>query len=179
MVKRFWDHVDVKMAEGCRICGDSEVDRAHIVPRRYDKKIDEAKDLPEHTKAYLSASGVDTRTVLYVHPDGIVPLCRKHHEDYDHNKMDLLPHLSKAEQGHAAATVGLIGALNRTTRGDVNETVLDSLEMVYMRVDQMVKKLRAQRVKVPLWVAVTMERALKVGRGTLVAAGRLDEDGSN
>jgi hypothetical protein len=47
--------------------------------------------------------------------DCICPLPRHIHRLYDRGEFDLLPHLSLAEQAHAAGHLGLLGALKRTT----------------------------------------------------------------
>lgn len=54
------------------------------------------------------------------HPDCIVPLCRSCHDDYDHNRLELLPILQDRdgflkEQAHAVLHLGIAGAFERTT----------------------------------------------------------------
>jgi len=50
-----------------------------------------------------------------VNPYDIVPLCQRHHNDYDGRRLDLLPHLSFAEQAAAVGHVGIMAALRRIT----------------------------------------------------------------
>lgn len=74
---------------GCRICGQSPVDPAHVVSR--------------------AQGGCED-------PLCVIPLCRKHHREYDADRtLDVLPVLNREEQAHAVSHVGLISALERTT----------------------------------------------------------------
>lgn len=79
----------------CIVCWQGPCDPAHLIDRSL---------APDH--------GGD--------PIRVVPLCRRHHSDYDVGLLDLLPHLSphwRHEVG-SAVTVhpgGLIGALERIT----------------------------------------------------------------
>jgi hypothetical protein len=73
----------------CRECYRTNVDPAHVTPK--------------------ANGGCD-------HPDCVIPLCRQHHREYDHERtLDVLPLLTKAEQAHAVAHVGLATAYQRLT----------------------------------------------------------------
>jgi hypothetical protein len=72
----------------CRSCGRFGVHPAHVVDR--------------------SLGGCDEALC-------VVALCPVCHRDYDLHTLDVLPLLSREEQGHAALHLGLIGALERTT----------------------------------------------------------------
>ncbi len=79
----------MKVAEHvCRSCGERPCDPAHVTPR--------------------SLGGCDAA-------ECVIPLCRVCHWGLDENRMDVLPLLTREEQGHAAAHLGLIGALERST----------------------------------------------------------------
>lgn len=50
----------------------------------------------------------------YVHPDSIIPLCSRHHLEYDARQLDLLPYLYVHEQSRACEDAeGFISALKR------------------------------------------------------------------
>lgn len=73
----------------CRVCFNVNPDAAHATP----KSIGGCAD-----------------------PACVVPLCRSCHRLYDHEKrLDLLPYMTREEQAHAVAHLGIIGALERTT----------------------------------------------------------------
>ena len=79
----------------CIVCWQSPCDPAHLIPRSL---------APDH--------GGD--------PIRVVPLCRRHHTDYDEGALDLLPHLTWAwrhEVSHAVQICpgGILGALERIT----------------------------------------------------------------
>lgn len=85
--KRDWSDARAKVDdEGrCRInsgCMGS-LEAAHVIGR----KCDEPRNF--HGKT------------LYVHPDSVVPLCRRHHLMYDGHELDLLPYLTVLEQVRA------------------------------------------------------------------------------
>ena len=89
---RDWTAAREKIAGcGCRICGDTPVDPAHIIPR----------------SRVRPGIGEDARN--------IVPLCRAHHAAYDQGRWDLLPWLTREEQAYAVELVGLAEAYQRTT----------------------------------------------------------------
>jgi hypothetical protein len=95
-VRRDWTAAREKVArEGrCRYCGRADgLQAAHVIGRKHD------------------ATGM-------VNPNDIVPLCLEHHHQYDHGKhgLELLPHLTYAEQAAAVSHVGIMAALKRTTR---------------------------------------------------------------
>jgi len=75
----------------CLVCGRSDVDPAHLVPR--------------------SRGGCD-------HPECVVPLCRRCHRAFDDGRLDLLPYLEphrRAELAHALQHLGLLALLERLT----------------------------------------------------------------
>lgn len=98
-IVRDWTAARLKVdIEGrCRVCGSTiGVQAAHVVGRKYDGAV--------------------------VDSDDVVPLCsRTHdgrggcHQAYDAGRLELLPHLSHAEQARAALHVGLVRAIARTT----------------------------------------------------------------
>jgi hypothetical protein len=45
--------------------------------------------------------------------DAIVPLCREHHTAFDAHRIDLLPHLTYAEQAEAVRVIGIERARER------------------------------------------------------------------
>lgn len=101
---RVWTAALAKVqAEGrCRVCGEdrAKLDAAHTIGREHDHLID-----PEQP-------GMGR----FVDPLDVVPLCRRHHDEFDgraSTRLDLLPYLSKAEQAAAVRHVGIIGALRR------------------------------------------------------------------
>lgn len=74
------------------------VERAHVIGREHDD--------PHPTRA----------GVLIVRAESVVPLCRRHHAEYDGRRLDLLPYLDVAEQVHAVAQAGgLVAALYRVS----------------------------------------------------------------
>lgn len=95
--RRDWSDALAKVAqEGrCRVCAAERPQVAHVLGRRHDR------DGPDGT--------------LLVAPEDVVPLCERCHRAYDARDLDLLPHLTRAEQARAAALAGLIGALRRTS----------------------------------------------------------------
>lgn len=101
--KRDWTLAQAKVedeGEFCRVCGAIEVEKAHILGRKYDQPI---------------SPGSKTLLVL---PDRIVPLCgewaNRCHQRYDAHELDLLPYLTTAEQAQAILDAGSIGlALQR------------------------------------------------------------------
>lgn len=100
---RSWDAALTKVrSEGrCRVCGEHRVrlEAAHTVGREHDRLID--PEQPDMGR--------------YVDPADVVPLCVTHHRAFDARELDLLPHLTLAEQAAAAAHVGLVAALRRLT----------------------------------------------------------------
>lgn len=89
---RDWTAARAKVdREPCRVCLSPFVDAAHIIPR--------SRATP--------GPGEDARN--------IVPLCRKHHVEYDQGRLDLLPYLTREEQAYAVELVGLYEAYRRTT----------------------------------------------------------------
>lgn len=95
-MRRDWTAAREKVTrEGrCRYCGRTDtLQAAHVLSRKHDAGT-------------------------LVNPNDVVPLCLEHHQQYDHGKhgLELLPHLTYAEQAAAVAHVGIMAALRRTTR---------------------------------------------------------------
>lgn len=79
----------VREESWCRVCLGSNVDPAHAISR--------------------AQGGCDD-------PECVLPLCRKHHDEYDHARtLDVLPYATRAEQAHAVAHVGIAAAYRRLT----------------------------------------------------------------
>ena len=94
-IARDWSEARAKVAtEGvCRVCGAGWPQAAHLVGRRHDRAGGNGK--------------------LRVEPDVVVPLCEACHRAYDGRRLDLLPHLTRAERARAVELVGLVAALRR------------------------------------------------------------------
>lgn len=96
-VKRDWCRAVAKKAreQGCRVCGDGyNLESAHIIGRSQDEP--------------------DEKGVLIVHEDSTIPLCQKHHKEYDARRFDLLPYLTSSEQARATYEAGgIVSALRR------------------------------------------------------------------
>ena len=97
MARRDW-HAPIEKVQQesrCRVCGRTglKLDACHVIPRSRVKP----------------GPGEDARN--------IVPMCRQHHTDYDHGRLDLLPYLSREEQAYAVELVGLEEARRRITNG--------------------------------------------------------------
>ena len=91
MKRRDWTAAWEKIADDpfCRVCGARDmIDPAHVVPR---------------------SRGADCEA------DAVVGLCRSCHTDYDGGRLELLPHLTRADQVHAVRLVGIAEAYRRTT----------------------------------------------------------------
>lgn len=85
-----------------RSCGEcaGPVQAAHVIGREHDRAR-------------------DGQARLYVAPVDVVPLCARHHRDYDARALDLLPFLTIDEQARAVSVAGgIIAALRRTTNGE-------------------------------------------------------------
>jgi hypothetical protein len=82
--------------QACIVCWKGPCDPAHLIPRSLAP--DPAGD-----------------------PIRVVPLCRRHHSDYDEGILDLLPHLMTLHWRHELAHAvldhpsGMVGALQRIT----------------------------------------------------------------
>lgn len=101
MIRRDWERAREKcdLEQGCRLCGSWPVEAAHVVARKADANF------PLRSEDW---SPYD------VAPDRIVPLCPAHHRAYDARDLDLLPHLTIAEQAQAVADAsGIWPALYR------------------------------------------------------------------
>lgn len=89
--KRDWSEISTTADDPCRWCGvEGRTERAHIAGRTYDRKQDNG--------------------IRKVNPDSIVPLCRKHHQQYDAHRLDLLSCLTLPEQVQAVIDLGGIEA---------------------------------------------------------------------
>jgi hypothetical protein len=99
MKTRFWpEETHEKRAEGCRICGASEVELAHVTGRSHDRP----RQLPTRpTKA------------VYVEPESVIPLCPDHHRAYDAHEIDILQYLRAPEQIRAVEDLGSIESARR------------------------------------------------------------------
>lgn len=94
--RRNWDAAKTKVRdEGmCRMCASTDIlDPAHIIPRSL-------------------GGGMESNDV--------VPLCRSCHSEYDAQRLDLLPILTREEQVRAVELVGIARAY-RIITGDSNE----------------------------------------------------------
>lgn len=82
----------------CVVCGsDQNIDPAHLIDR--------------------SLGGDDD-------PLAVLPICRKHHRDYDEGGLSLLEYLEpdfRDEVAYAVKTVGLVRALERITNSNYEE----------------------------------------------------------
>jgi hypothetical protein len=74
----------------CVVCWKAPCDPAHLIPRSL---------WPDHDGD----------------PRRVVPLCRRHHDEYDFGFLDLLPHLKghRAELDYAIERFGLVPTLQR------------------------------------------------------------------
>ena len=96
-MKRNWNPMRAKVdAEGgrCRHCMGEHAQAAHIIPR---------------SLVPAGQGGED--------PRNCIPLCevRGCHSKYDRHELDILPLLSREEQGYAAELVGLQAAYRQIT----------------------------------------------------------------
>lgn len=97
--KRCWDDARAKVDGSlCRVESTADscegpIEAAHVLGRRYD-----------------FADPRSTPSKLYVNPDRIVPLCRKHHRIYDAHALDLLGWLLRDEEVQAVRDAGLENA---------------------------------------------------------------------
>ena len=102
----------VKREGACRVCGRRDedlvtagqrVEAAHTIGRVHDRP----RPVPE-------VEG-DPLGPLWVDPLDVVPLCSADHRLYDARRLDLLPHMTLAEQARAVGHVGIVAALRRLT----------------------------------------------------------------
>ena len=75
------------------MCGHHNVQMAHLVPRASDKR--------------------KSKSLAYVNPSNIVPLCQGHHMAFDAHRLNLLPYLNLDEQAYVVGEVGIMRALKR------------------------------------------------------------------
>jgi hypothetical protein len=98
---RDWADARAKVDDegSCRICKrtDRKLEAAHVLGREHDEP-----KVSKHTGEILKK--------LYVHPDRIVPLCGPFpegcHGDVDHNRVNLVHHLTIPEQVQAVKDAG-------------------------------------------------------------------------
>ena len=88
MKRRDWTAARAKVeAENngrCRVCRDTPVDAAHVIPRSIDPRESNMT------------------------PESVVGLCRRCHQAYDSHELDLLGHLTLDEQLAAVKAAGSI-----------------------------------------------------------------------
>lgn len=98
MKRRDWTAARAKVEADnngrCRVCGDSPVDAAHVIPRSID---------PRETN---------------MGADSVVGLCRRDHVAYDSHELDLLPHLTLEEQLAAVRAAGSIERARQIITGE-------------------------------------------------------------
>lgn len=96
--RRDWSDANEQKRAPCRVCGHVPVELAHTIGRKHDER---------------------RGSVLYVHPDSVVPLCVHHHRAHDLGRgalgdpFDLLPHLTLDEQLDAVRRAGGIESARR------------------------------------------------------------------
>lgn len=96
MKQRVWtEEANDKRAEGCRICGDSTVELAHVTGRTHDRP---------------RTPGAET---VYVEPESVIPLCSEHHRAYDAKALDIISYLRTPEQVRAVEDLGSIESARR------------------------------------------------------------------
>lgn len=101
-MRRDWTDADKKMPyQWCRGCGGDGMERAHLVPRRFD----EVRIGPMGGK------------YLYVEPDNIVALCTPCHHAFDAGELSLLGKLTMREYRHVISILGKARARRRLGGG--------------------------------------------------------------
>lgn len=143
--ERDWREARRKVAaEGvCRVCGyeareGAKLEAAHTIGREHDERREprivdvpcpvcgaaagQTCSVPDHDERISASQSAPAH--LHVHADDVVPLCAHRidgtegcHPRYDGRRLDLLPHLTHAEQARAVGHVGIARALNRLTSG--------------------------------------------------------------
>jgi hypothetical protein len=104
-IPRRWGDARAKMEEEgrCRVCGEGPwniLEAAHVIGRRCDPIM----------------QGERGGQYRYVHPDSIVPLCKRCHASYDRRELDLLPFMFWPEQVRAVEDAGgVMSALKRVS----------------------------------------------------------------
>lgn len=97
MSRRDWTAARAKVEADnngrCRVCRDTPVDAAHVIPRSIDPRE--------------SNMG----------PDSVVGLCRRCHTAYDAHELDLLAHLTLDEQLAAVYAAGSIARALQIVEG--------------------------------------------------------------
>ena len=115
--KRDWSEVTIDAQTPCRVCGiEGRTERAHVAPRKHDARKGKGRK---------------------VNPDSVVPLCgpaldpQSCHYRFDHGELDLLPHLTLAEQLRAVEDLGGIElARKRTAPSDYHRAIRAARESV-------------------------------------------------
>lgn len=90
--KRDWTEARAKVdTEGaCRICGTGQnLEAAHLAGRRFDRPR-------------------QGRSILYVDPVSVIPLCRRDHQLFDAHQLDVLGVVTTEEQARAVMDLGSI-----------------------------------------------------------------------
>lgn len=92
--RRDWTAAREKCEDGCRIGRRCEgpIEAAHIVGRDRDR--------------FTLSGEPHGRSVWPVEPLRIVPLCRKHHGEFDRHERDILGFLNAEEQAQACLDAG-------------------------------------------------------------------------
>jgi hypothetical protein len=98
VTRRDWSDVEITRDDPCRVCGlEGRTERAHVSGRRFDRP----------------RPGQTTR---WVNPLDVIPLCgpagdyRSCHYRFDHGELDVLEHLTSAEQVRAVEVMCSIEA---------------------------------------------------------------------
>lgn len=103
-LRRDWSDADKKMVMHCRGCDEEQrwwVERAHLVPRRFDEV----------------RKGARGAKYLYVSPDNIVPLCIECHCAFDAGLLSLIGKLTMREYRHVIRILGKARARRRLGGG--------------------------------------------------------------
>jgi hypothetical protein len=102
-VRRNWELAETKRGP-CRHCGTtSHIELAHVAGREHDRKP-AIRD--PSVAAWTPRPSFRGGSVVWVHPDRVIPLCRGCHRAQHERRIDLLPLLSLAEQIQAIADLG-------------------------------------------------------------------------
>ena len=106
VLRRDWSDVKKKMQmRECRGCSYEQrfwIQRAHLVPRRFD----EVRKGPKGAK------------YLYVHADNVVPLCIECHRAFDAGELSLVGKLTMRELRHVVSILGKHRARRRLSGGE-------------------------------------------------------------
>lgn len=103
--RRNWKQARAKVEEEgkCRVCGIQRgLQAAHLVPRVHDEK---------------------RGSIRFVDPANILPLCPPCHAALDSHELDVLPYLTRQEELHAVAVLGLEQARRRLAPLDYDRRI--------------------------------------------------------